>query len=398
MSSSRLYYTDPYLTSFDAVVQDAIEIGGRPAVTLDVSAFYPTSGGQPFDTGTLGAARVLDVVDLEDGRVAHVLDREMAAGSSVHGDIDWARRFDHMQQHTGQHMLSAAFERQCHARTESFHLGVATSTIDLAVTVSAEQVAGAETEANRIVWEDRPVTVRFATADEARQLPLRKESVREGTLRLVDIEGFDLSACGGTHVTRSGSIGIIAVCGTERFKGGTRVEFVCGGRALARFRQQRDIVAAAVRQLSVLPAELPDAIERLQSDNKAQRTIGRTLQSQLVAHEARALTDAAESSAGRRLVIRRMEGFDAQGLKALAMAIAATPGCVACLLSADSPPLVVIGRSTDVAVDSAALLRGLIERFGGKGGGRPELAQGGGLVGPPDVILAAARELLMSRS
>ena len=205
-----------------------------------------------------------------------------------------------------------------HARTESFHLGADTSTIDLAVAVTADQVAAAEAEANRIVWEDRPVIVRFASADEARQLPLRKESLREGTLRLVDVEGFDLSACGGTHVGRTGGIGVIAVCGTERFKGGTRVEFVCGGRALTRFRQQRDVLAAGVRQLSVLPAELPDAIERLQADNKAQRTLARTLQSQLVVYEARALTDAAESSEGRRLVVRRMEGFDAQGLKALA--------------------------------------------------------------------------------
>ena len=393
MSSSRLYYTDAYLTSFDAIVLETLEIDGRPAVTLDVSAFYPTSGGQPFDTGALGDARVLDVVDLEDGRVAHVLDRALASGGRVHGDIDWARRFDHMQQHTGQHVLSAAFDRVSQARTESFHLGADTSTIDLAVTVTAEQVAAAEADANGIVWNNRPVGVRFATADEARQLPLRKESLREGTLRLVDVEGFDLSACGGTHVARTGGIGIIAVCGTERFKGGTRVEFVCGGRALARFRQQRDILAAGVRQLSVLPAELPAAIERLQSENKAQRTTARTLQSQLVAHEARALTDAAESTAGRRLVVRRMEGFDAQGLKALALAIAATPGAVACLLSADEPPLVVIARSGDVALDSSSVLRGLIERFGGKGGGRPELAQGA-LAGPADVILEAVCKLL----
>src|SRR6185312_16028791 len=159
----------------------------------------------------------------------------------------------------------------------------------------------AEEEANRIVWEDRPVGVRFASADEARQLPLRKESLREGTLRLVDVEGFDLSACGGTHVARSGGIGVIAVCGTERFKGGTRIEFVCGGRALTRFRQQRDVLAAVTRQLSVVPAELAPAIERLQSENKTQRTLARALQSQLVAYEARSLTDAAESSAGRRV-------------------------------------------------------------------------------------------------
>ncbi len=394
MSSSRLYYSDAYLTEFDAVVQDAIEVGGRPAVTLDVSAFYPTSGGQPFDTGTLGDARVLDVVDLDDDRVAHVLDRALPSGVPVHGAIDWNRRFEHMQQHTGQHVLSAACDRICHARTESFHLGADSSTIDLAIAITADQVAAAEAEANRIVWEDRPVGVRFASADEARQLPLRKESLREGTLRLVDVEGFDLSACGGTHVSRSGGIGVIAVCGTERFKGGTRIEFVCGGRALTRFRQQRAVLAAVTRQLSVVPAELAAAIERLQSENKAQRTLARSLQSQLVGYEARTLTDAAESSGGRRLVVRRIEGFDAQGLKALAMAIVATPGCVACLLNAETPPLLIVARSGDVALDSAVVLRGLIERFGGKGGGRPELAQGGGLTGEPDAILGAARELV----
>jgi alanyl-tRNA synthetase len=394
MSSSRLYYTDAYLTEFDAVVQDAIEVGGRPAVTLDVSAFYPTSGGQPFDTGTLGDARVLDVVDLDDDRVAHVLDRALPSGVPVHGAIDWNRRFEHMQQHTGQHVLSAACDRICHARTESFHLGADSSTIDLAIAITADQVAAAEAEANRIVWEDRPVGVRFASADEARQLPLRKESLREGTLRLVDVEGFDLSACGGTHVSRSGGIGVIAVCGTERFKGGTRIEFVCGGRALTRFRQQRAVLAAVTRQLSVVPAELAAAIERLQSENKAQRTLARSLQSQLVGYEARTLTDAAESSGGRRLVVRRIEGFDAQGLKALAMAIVATPGCVVCLLNAETPPLLIVARSGDVALDSAVVLRGLIERFGGKGGGRPELAQGGGLTGEPDAILGAARELV----
>src|SRR3954468_22141460 len=283
--TERLYHTDPYLREFDADLVDTVSYEGQTALVLDRTAFYPDSGGQPSDAGAFGDVRVIDVVDVDDGRLLHVVDRAPSV-TRLHGTIDWTRRFDHMQQHTGQHVLSAAFARLLNARTESFHMGVEYSTIDLAREVSAREVAQAEDEANRVVWEDRPVGIRFASAEEAAAMGLRKESLREGTLRLVDVEGFDLSACGGTHVARSGGIGVIAVCGTERFKGGTRVEFVCGGRALTRFRQQRDVLAAITRQLSVVPAEVAAAIERLQSENKAQRTLARSLQSQLVGYEA----------------------------------------------------------------------------------------------------------------
>jgi len=395
--SSRLYYSDPYLTSFDATVIEALEIEGRPAVVLDRSAFYPTSGGQPFDVGTLGAARVVDVVDLEDGRVAHVLEHQIAAGGTVSATIDWARRFDHMQQHTGQHVLSAAFEHVHRARTESFHLGTAASTIDLSMALDSAHVAAAEAEANRIVWEDRAVNVRFVSAEEAAALPLRKESSRAGTLRLVEVADYDLSACGGTHVARTGAIGLVAVAGLERFKGGTRVEFLCGGRALRAFGRQRDVLAACVRQLSVLPGELPAALERLQADGRQQRSTMRDLQGRLVQHEAAALAAAAEDVRGVRLVAARVEGYDAQGLKGLAQAVAERPGHAAVLVGADSPASLVVARAADVPLDSGALLRALTGRFGGKGGGRPELAQGGGITAPAADVLAAARKFIDAR-
>ncbi len=195
----------------------------------------------------------------------------MEVGQAVHGEIDWARRFDHMQQHSGQHVLSAAFDKLFAVRTLSFHLGGAVSTIDLAREMSPAEIAAAETEANRVVWEDRPVTIRFADAEEAARLPLRKEPARGGTLRLIDVEDFDLSACGGTHVARTGGIGTIAVASWERFKGGQRLEFLCGGRALAGYRTLRDAMTASVRLLSVLPVELPAAIERLQADARDQK-------------------------------------------------------------------------------------------------------------------------------
>ena len=190
MTDTRLYYTEPYRTSFDGTVVSVEPVDGRLHVVLDQTAFYPTSGGQPFDIGTLGGAAVTEVIDREDGTIAHVVSGTVKPGEVVAGAIDWARRFDHMQQHTGQHVLSAAFDRLFGVRTESFHLGAAASSIDLAREVSATELRQAEDEANRIVWEDRMVHIRFASADEAAAMPLRKESLRTGPLRLIDVRGL----------------------------------------------------------------------------------------------------------------------------------------------------------------------------------------------------------------
>lgn len=440
---ARIYYTDPYCLEFDATVTavTAVEPGshaagdaaGNPAggpasaprwrVRLDRTAFYPTTGGQPFDTGTLDRVRVVDVVDA-DGEVDHLTDAPLTLGATVKGTIDRDRRIDHMQQHTGQHLLSAAFDRLWKARTESFHLGTASATIDLAREVTPIEIARAEEEANRIVWEDRPVTIRFVSAEEAAALPLRKEPQRGGELRVIDVDQFDLSACGGTHVARTGEIGVIAVRGWERFKGGMRVEFVCGGRALRSFRELRDVVNGSVRLLSVLPGELPSAIERAQAESKDLRRQMKDLTQRLAIHEAATLAaratpigPASTGSApvgsapigsapiepapiGRALlrgVIEAIDGYDAAGLKTLATTIAAQPGHVAALVSSTTPALVVIARSSDVSLDASAVLEGLMATFGGKGGGRADLAQGGGLSGTSDAIVAALRALIADR-
>ncbi|HET7216441.1 MAG TPA: DHHA1 domain-containing protein [Vicinamibacterales bacterium] len=393
--TERLYYTDPYLVEFDAAVV-GVEASPpeRPdavGVVLDRTAFYPTSGGQPFDVGTLGAARVVEVVDRDGGGIVHLVDGDPGAGV-VHGTIDWTRRFDHMQQHTGQHVLSAAFDHLLQVRTVSFHLGAESATIDLSREVSVAEIAGAEAEANRVVWEDRPVSVRFADAADAAALPLRKESKRDGVLRIIDVDGFDVSACGGTHVARTGAIGIIAVAGSERFRGGTRLEFVCGGRALSAYRALRDTVAASVRLLSVLPADLPAAIERMQADAKTAKRDLKDLQTALAAYRASELAQEAETLNGARVVIAAIDGADANGLKAMAAQIVSRPGHAAILLSAPPPCAIVVARAADVTLDSGAILKQLVGRFGGKGGGKPELAQGGGLLGDLDAMRAAARQ------
>jgi alanyl-tRNA synthetase len=406
--TDRLYYDRPYLREFDATVRAVLERGDQFVITLDQTAFYPTSGGQPYDTGALGPLRVVDVVDEDDGSIGHVVDRTAGArpspGDSVHGVIDWARRFDHMQQHTGQHVLSAAFDKLFAARTVSFHLGSAVSTIDLANEMTADRIAAAEAEANRIVWEDRRVTIRYATAEEAAGLPLRKESGRGGTLRLIDVDQFDLSACGGTHVERTGSIGTIAVSSWERFKGGQRLEFLCGGRALGRFRSLRDIVAAGGRSLSVVAEDLPAAIERIQAEAKEQRRAVSGLQTELTRYRADELAASAEevrlkpdvaSQAAVRLVLRAVDG-DANALKALASAIASRPGRIVVLVSASRPALTVVARSADVALAANQIVSALTTMFGGRGGGKQDLSQGGGLDASADEILGAARQRILS--
>jgi alanyl-tRNA synthetase len=398
--TARLYYTDPTLREFDATVAAVDRRNGRTLVTLDRTAFYPTSGGQPFDLGTLGSLPVVDVIDEEDGSIAHVVDLAaagspppLAAGDRIHGSIDWPRRFDHMQQHSGQHVLSAAFDRLSAIRTVSFHLGAASSTIDLARAVSPSEIGLAEDEANRVVWENRPVTIRFVTAEEAAGLRLRKEPARGGTLRLIDVEDFDLSACGGTHVARTGGIGMIAIASWERFKGGQRIEFLCGGRALRAFRSLRDTTASAGHLLSVAADDMPAAIERLQTEAKNQKRAVAALQGELVRYRADELAASAEQTS-HGLLVARMLDADASALQGLALAVAVRPGHIVVLVSATRPALLVVTRSQDLDLQANRVLAALVAQFGGRGGGRPDIAQAGGLDAPSSEILAAARTLL----
>jgi alanyl-tRNA synthetase len=394
--TQRLYYTEPYRTSFDGTVVSVEPVDGRLHVVLDRTAFYPTSGGQPFDIGTLGGAAVTEVIDREDGTIAHVVSGTVKTGEVVSGAIDWARRFDHMQQHTGQHVLSAAFDRLFGVRTESFHMGAAASSIDLAREVSATELEQAEDEANRIVWEDRMVHIRFATAEEAAAMPLRKESLRTGPLRLIDVEDFDLSACGGTHVARTGAIGIIAIGGSEKFRSGSRVEFLCGGRALDRFRLWRDSMAATQRHLSVAPEEMAAAVERMQADAKAQQKIVRGMQEKLATQEAQGLIAKGTRAGDRLVIVEAIDGWDAQGLKAMAVAAAAIdPAAAVALFTTTTPALVVVAKGSNGGIDAGAVLKELVAKFGGKGGGKPDLAQGGGLAATSAELVHTAR-LLMS--
>ena len=331
MASTRLYYTDPARLTFDALVQRCepapASHPGAFAVWLSESAFYPTSGGQPFDTGRLGDARVVDVFEDDAGEVVHVVDWPLERRRA--GRRRGRRRRAASITGSSTAASTCSPPRSCAPRrsaTVSFHLGSTVSTIDLAREVTPAEIAAAEDAANAVILEHRPVTIRFVSGEEAAALPLRKEPKRGGELRIIDIADWDVSACGGTHVAHTGEIGPIAVRGWERFKGGTRLEFVCGGRTLAAFRELRDTVTAASRLLSVLPHELSAAIGRVQEEARDLRRSQRDLQAELAGFRAGALAASAETIGAQRAVLASVPGADGNALKALAVAIVAQPG------------------------------------------------------------------------
>ncbi|MCC7044203.1 MAG: phosphoesterase [Acidobacteria bacterium] len=374
--TTRLYYDDSRTTTFDARVMACVASGDRFEVTLDRTAFYPTSGGQPFDTGVLGAATVVDVVDRDDDRIVHIVTTPLEPGTMVVGVVDAARRRDHMEQHTGQHVLSAAFDRGCGVATVGFHMGSDVSTIDLAREVTTAEIEAAEAEANRVIREDRVVRVRIVPADQVATLPLRRESKRSGPLRIVDVDDFDVSACGGTHVTRTGEIGVVVVAASEKVRGGTRLSFLCGGRAVRGFRERRDRLIEAGRLLGVAPLEVVPRVERLQQDaREAERNI-RELRDALAGYRAADWRASAETIGPHRVVLRT-SALEAAELKGMAQAVVAEPGIVVVLLGAGTPVPVVVARSTDVVFDAGAFIRKVTASLGGRGGGRPDLAQGG---------------------
>src|SRR5438132_8551410 len=280
--TERLYLKDPYLKSFQARVLEVRELEGKPAAILDRSAFYPEGGGQPGDRGTLGAASVVDTQE-RGGAVLHLLDRTIEPGE-VAARIDWPRRFDHMQQHHGQHLLSAAFDK-LGAATVSFHLGERTCTIDLDAPLGKVDAARAEALANESVWRDLPVIARDFTGEERSRLPLRKEPVKGD--RVVVVEGVDASPCGGTHPRRTGEVGCIAVLRAQRWgEGKARIEFVCGNRVVKLLREANETLLQAADTLKAAPADLAQAAARVTSESQARRKSLESPQTDLAKLEA----------------------------------------------------------------------------------------------------------------
>jgi len=367
----RLYQADSYRTEFEAAVVDVRPHGEQWAVVLDRTAFYPTSGGQPHDTGRLGGMRVTEVLEDDQERIVHIASGRV--DGTVTGTIDWPRRFDHMQQHTGQHMLSQAFLQALGAQTRAVHLGATSSTLDLELSgLTAEGAGRVEDVANQIVFEDRPVNVREVDESALADLGLRRPPKKRGLIRVVEVEGFDRSACGGTHVRRTGEVGPIKIRRWEHVKGGLRVEFLCGWRALRDHRWKNALVLELAARFTVKDAELADAVDRQAAQlRERERQVG-DLRERLVDLEARRLLD--DLTGTPRVVAAVLPGWPAETVSALAGRLAAEAAVVAALGTADGR--LVIARSADLDLDAAAILSGVARPRGGRGGGRPAYAQG----------------------
>ncbi|MBY0491767.1 MAG: alanyl-tRNA editing protein [Gemmatimonadaceae bacterium] len=371
--TDRLYYNDAALLRFSATIT-ALADGGR-VVYLDRTAFYPTSGGQPHDLGTLADMAITDVVD-EEARIAHHLAEPIGlpVGAMVVGQIDAARRYDHMQQHSGQHLLSALLHDAYGWPTVSVHFGDETSTLDVAAAdIPATLLPDLERRANALVVENRPITISYEDAATAEGL--RKASDRDGELRIVTIEGLDRSACGGTHVSRTAEIGALLLRRTEKTKGQMRIEFVCGHRAVARARLDAELLTRSARPLSAAPSDLPALVEAQQARVLELERERRKLLLQLAGFEADALWRAAPVDAdGMRRIAVSSTG-PVKDMEPLVQQLVALGACTV-LVTQPGTFALLFGTAADTTVDAGQTLRAALHAHGGRGGGSPRLAQG----------------------
>jgi alanyl-tRNA synthetase len=382
-ATERLYYNDSHLIEFEARVTEKTDrVSGWTAVTLDRTAFYPTGGGQPSDTGTIDGERVLECIDDEDNGVLHVIQgRAPEVGATIKGRIDWARRLDHIQQHTGQHILSQSFVNLFNAPTRGFRVLSDSCEIDVELTnPTNERIERAVELANNVIWEDRHITIKNVTAEEAAGLPLRKDPSRAGELRLIEIEGFDVTPCGGTHAYRTGEVGMIAVRTWERAKGLTRIEFAAGTRALADYRRANQTARAVAALFSAGRDDAPKLAARMVEENKELHRRVRSLEEVSAGVEAeKLLAETSADAAGLRVVSHVFENCDSESLKRLALALISHHNTVALLGSRDKETArLVFAKSADAPGDMNALMRDACVLLEGRGGGKTDLAQGGG--------------------
>jgi len=366
---------------FSATVIDVKATDGGDQIVLDRTAFYPTGGGQPNDTGRLGDARVVDVFEDESGMIFHLVEQSgsIRPGQSVQGYIDRMRRLDHLQQHSGQHILSQAFIRACNAETRSFHLGAETSTIDIELSSPEDDhMRAAEDIANQIVFENRPMRVHIVSEEESAKLPLRKESAVRGEIRVIEVEDFDWSPCGGTHAKSAGQVGLIAIRSYERAKRLTRVEFVCGLRALADYRKANHTAFAVARLFSAERDTVPDLVAKSLQESKSLKRRQRELLDLAMMAEATEMLKEAQDRGGFKLIQAVFDQRDPEELRFLASKIASAEPAIALLGSRDTTARLVFARSASLSQNMGELLAEACQMLGGRGGGRPDMAQGGG--------------------
>lgn len=379
--TQKLYYNDSYTTQFKSKVIDVKNYNGKIAVILDKTYFYPTSGGQEHDTGFINNAEVIDVIETDDGEILHIIDGDIPSGD-VECKIDWDRRFSNMQQHTGQHILSRAFEILLNAETISSRLGDDVGTIDLDIeTLTYDKVHEVENLANQIIWENRDVKIHYVDDSEISKFPLRKQPKVSGTIRIVEVSDFDFSPCGGTHVSRTGEIGFVKVKRWERVKGGlTRVEFVCGVRALKDYQMKNKVSNELVSLLSVRDFELSEQVSKLLDAQKEKQRLINFLTEKLIEVEAEKLIQNAEKVRDINFISVNFANRSIEELKTLARKLIQYPMVIAILGSKSDGANFIMARSGDVEIDLKAVLNEILNLTGGKGGGKSDFVQFGGMV------------------
>lgn len=372
-----LFYDDVMIKEFSATIIDKGVDSSGPYVVLSNTAFYPTGGGQPHDTGKLNDANVVNVEKIEE-EIRHYIegDVESLAGTVI-GKIDWERRFDHMQQHSGQHILSAAFAELFDLQTVSFHLGNETATIDLAAPeVTDEQLAKAEKRANEIILENRPIETKWVTKEELAYYPLRKEVSVEEDIRLVIIPDFDYNGCGGTHPTSTGQVSSIKILGTEKMKKNTRLSFVCGNRVLDQLAMRKNVLSDVARQLSVPEDSAGKALKKMLADAKATEKALEDARNSLLDYEAKELVENSVNG----LVTAAFHNRPVQALQKLGRAVISQQSEAICLLVSDNEDKLQFIAARGIAKDKSMkdISNAVLPLINGKGGGNDAFVQGGG--------------------
>ncbi|MBV7338499.1 hypothetical protein KFU94_61805 [Chloroflexi bacterium TSY] len=406
MMTKRLYYTDSYQQTFIATVVNKTVVNagtfsGNSAIILNETAFYPTSGGQAHDEGSLNEHRIIDVIAGKGDEILHVLEKgvaEIPIGASVEGVIDWSRRYDHMQQHSGQHLLSYTFDTLFGIETVSVHFGEQESTLDLDVEdIDPKALEQVEAHTNEIVYRNRPITAYFVDEAQIDSIPLRRPPQVKGKIRIVEIEKLDYSACGGTHCRGTGELGPIKLLRKERNRGRTRITFLCGLRALDDYNTKHRLISEAAAMFSTEMNLVPEMIGQLQEQNKELNRQIDKLSNRIRSFEAEQMLASAPLLGEIRLLAQRIDD-DVANVKKLASLLQEQSTCIALLVATHSEkPSVIFSRSSTVNLDMGALLRETLGKFGGGGGGRPDFAQGGGvLMDDVDKLLDYASQLAIS--
>jgi alanyl-tRNA synthetase len=378
---NKLYYIDPYLKEFSTnIIKQVQDENGTYYVILEETAFYPTGGGQPYDTGTLNNIPVINVEEIE-GEIRHYIESPLTETSKIVGEIDWNRRFDHMQQHTGQHILSAAFEQLFGHKTVGFHLGQEIVTIDLAVeNLSMEECLDVEKLANRMILENRPIITKWISAEEISDYPLRKELSVTENIRLVIIPEFDYNGCGGTHPSSTGQVGAIKILNWEKQRNNTRLQFVCGNRALKQLHEKQNILLKLTKLLNSPESGLVDSLTRLIETAKANEKSIDELQSTVIEYEARQLLTEKISINKGYMITKVLQNRTMKELQKLARTMTSLElNVIVNLVAENNQQLqVVMAKGHNIEMSMKDVLNKVLPLINGKGGGSADLAQGGG--------------------